>query len=255
MGGLAIARLSVIETMRRKEFYVVFVLVIGLAMWMQFLDLTSSGAGRFAKDIVLQITWLASFALAAPIAARQVIADVEQKTIYVIMARPVQRWQYVFGRAAGACAASITCFTAMYAVLLLMLLCKGAAAISDPVLWQAFALQLVALVMLCCTAICLSIRGTASGAVTFSLLLFAMMRYGSVAFQTRIEHMQGFLGNIAWTAYLIMPHFEFFSISQRVVHAWGPLPMVIFVWVMIYGLCYSVFVTGLGAYLFRKRWL
>lgn len=255
MGCLAIARLSVIETMRRREFYVVLVLVAVLAIWVQSMDMRASGAGRFAKDIVMQITWLASFALAAPLAARQIVTDVEQKTIYVLMARPLQRWQYVFGRAGGAGIGAVVCFTALYMVLVLMLLTKGATSIADPMLWQAYALQIVALVMLCCTAICFSVVGTAAGAVTFSVLIFGVMRYGGPAILSKIEQMKGLAGNLAWATYMAMPHFEFFSVSQRVVHDWGPLPLPIFLQVVVYGVAYSIFATAFAAYMFRKRWL
>ncbi len=91
MGSLAIARLAIIENLRRKEFYVVLVMVVGLAVWMMMLNMSTSGTGRFAKDIVMQVVWLASFGLAVPLAARQIANDLEQKTIYVIMCRPIHR--------------------------------------------------------------------------------------------------------------------------------------------------------------------
>ncbi|HUV06053.1 MAG TPA: hypothetical protein VMX94_13270 [Armatimonadota bacterium] len=257
MGGLAIARLSIIETMRRKEFYVILVLVVGLALWMQFMDISSSAAGRFAKDIVMQVTWLVSFGLAVPLAARQITSDVEQKTVYVFMSRPIHRWQYVFGRAAGAAAASAACFGSLFFVLVLMLLTKGVHNLADASLWQAFALQVTALVMLCAITVFFSTRATSAGAVTFSLLLLIMMRYGGPSILSRIETIasHGFVREAAWAAYLAMPHFEFFNISQRVVHGWGPLPLGLFAQILAYGTAYSIFVIALAALLFRRRWL
>ena len=257
MGSLAIARLSILETMRRKEFYVVLVLIIGLAAWMQFMNISSSGAGRFAKDIVMQVIWLASFGLAAPLAAKQITSDLEQKTAYVLMSRPVHRWQYVFGRAMGAAAASVVCFASLFFVLVLMLLVKGVHGLADTGLWQAFALQVAALIMLCAIAVFFSTCATSSGAVTFSLLLLILMRYGGPAVLSRIEAMvnRGFLREAAWAAYLAMPHFEFFNITQRVVHGWGPLPVGLFVQILAYGAGYSVFAIALAAMIFRRRWL
>lgn len=255
MGSLAIARLSLIETLRRKEFYVVFVLVLGLAAWMSMLNFNSSGTGRFAKDIVMQVIWLASFALSVPLAARQISSDVEQKTVYVLVSRPIHRWQYVVGRAIGAAAASVVCFTSMFLVLMLMLMTKGAASIADPGLWQAFFLQVVALVMLCSIAVCFSVVATPGGAVTFSLLLLMMMRYGSSSMLNRIEQMPAFAREIAWGVYIALPHFEFFNISQRVVHGWGALPTGLFLQSLCYGIACSVFFTTLAAAAFRRRWL
>jgi len=257
VGSLAIARLSIVEILRRKEFYVVLVLVIGLAAWMQTMNLGASGTGRFAKDIVMQVVWLASFALAVPLAARQIVTDVEQKTIYVLMSRPIHRWHYVFGRVGGAAAASAICFTSLFLVLVLMLLAKGVAGIADPGLWQAFALQITALVMICSIAVFFSTFATSAGTVTFSLLLLLMTRYGGPSILDRIESASnlGIFRDVFWGVYLALPHFEFFNISQRVVHGWGVLPSGVFLQIMAYGVAYSVFVAALAAVVFRRRWL
>lgn len=252
MSSFAIARLSVIETIRRKEFYVVLVLVIGLAAWIQTMNM---GAGRFAKDIVMQVTWLASFALAVPLASRQIASDLEQKTVYVLMSRPIHRWNYVLGRALGAIAASVFCFTGLFMVLVLMLITKGAASLADPSLWQAYALQVTALVMLCSMTVFFSTVATPSGAVTFSLLILAAMRYGAPSILNRIEQMASVSRGIAWTVYLALPHFEFFNMSQRVVHGWGALPAGTFIQILVYGVVYSAFVIGFASVIFRRRWL
>jgi ABC-type transport system involved in multi-copper enzyme maturation permease subunit len=248
-------RLSLLETLRRKELYVVLVLVFLLAAWMQIANPGASGAGRFAKDVVMQVIWLASFALAAPLATRQVASDMEQKTIYVLMSRPIHRWHYIFGRAAGAAIASVVCFTSMFIVLIAMLTLKGVVGISDLSLWQAYALQVIALFMLCSIAVFFATSGSPSGAVTFSFIVLAVMRYGGTAMMQKIAAMEGFGRGIVWAAYMALPHFEFFNISQRTVHGWGPLPTPLFFQVMLYGLAYSVFAAAFAAYLFRKRWL
>ena len=255
MSTLAIARLSIVETLRRKEFYVVLVLIIGLAVWIQTMNIGASGAGRFAKDIVMQVTWLASFALSVPLAARQITSDLEQKTVYVLASRPIHRWQYVLGRAIGVSVASVFCFTGLFLVLVLMMLSKGAAGIGDASLWQGYALQVVALVMLCSITVFLSTVATSAGAVTFSLIALLSMRYGAPAILNKIEAMSGLPREIAWIAYLGLPHFEFFNITQRVVHDWGALPAGLFLEIMGYGAAYSLVAIALGAVAFRRRWL
>lgn len=257
MGSLAIARLSITETMRRKEFYVVLVLTIGLAVWMQFIDMKSAGAGRFAKDIIMQVTWLASFALAAPLAARQISSDLEQKTVYILMSRPIHRWHYVFGRILGSAGAAVSCFTAFFMVLIVMLLAKGSGSLTDTSLWQAYVLQVMALVMLCSIAVFFSTFSTTAGTITFSILILLVMRYGGPSILYHIENVMshGTVRELAWGAYLALPHFEFFNISQRVVHGWGALPFGLFAQVLIYGVAYSLVVVMSSALVFRRRWL
>ncbi len=221
MGCLAIAHLSVIETLRRKEFYVVLVLIIVLAAWLQVANIGASQAGRFSREIVMQIAWLASFALAAPLAARQIPSDVEQRTVYVLLARPIPRWQYVAGRALGSVFAAVVCFSGLYLVLVGMLALRGGATLFDPTLWQAFLLQVTALTLLCSITVFFSCACTPAGAVTFAILLLGVTRYGGQSLMGMIERLNGVQQYLAWIAYLGLPHFEFFDISRRLVHGWG----------------------------------
>jgi len=255
MGSIAIARLSVIETLRRKEFYVVLVLIVGLAVWLHLIEIGSSGAGRFAKDVVMQVVWLASFALAVPLAARQLPQDVETKTVYILLARPMPRWQYVLGRAVGAITAAAICLCGFFVVLSVMLSLKGGSALADPTLWQAFALQLIALMLLSALAVFFSVFSTPAGAISFSFLTFAIMRYGAVSLLNMIGSTSGFIRHLLWPAYLLLPHFEFFNITQRFVHEWGPLRWDIFCGIISYGVLYSVVLIALSSLIFRKRWL
>lgn len=255
MGCIAVARLSLIEVLRRKEFYVVLILVLALGVWMGAMDLGGNGAGRFAKDIVMQVIWLASFGLAAPLAARQIPGDIEHKTIYVLMSRQIDRWQYVMGRTAGAAISAIVCFASMFVVLVAMVSLKGGAQVADPSLWQSFALQAAALTMLTAIVVFFSTFSTPSGAITFSIIILAVMRYAGPSVLHKIENLQGAAQGIAYSSYLLLPHFEFFNMSQRVVHGWGPLSPGMFVGIVAYGVCYSVATAMLGSVVFKKRWL
>ncbi len=255
MGCLAIAHLSVLETLRRKEFYVVLVLILLLAVWLQVANIGASQAGRFSREIVMQMAWLASFALAAPLAARQIPTDVEQRTAYILLARPIPRWQYVAGRGLGAVFASVSCFTGLFLVLVGMLALKSGAAVFDPTLWQAYALQVTALIMLCSLTVFFSCACTPAGAVTFAILLLGVTRYGGQSLMEMIDRLGGIRQYVAWAAYLGLPHFEFFDISRRFVHGWGPLPASTFVMVLVYGLAYAVAVGAIGTVIFRRKWL
>jgi ABC-type transport system involved in multi-copper enzyme maturation permease subunit len=245
--------LSLIEILRRKEFYVVLVLVLVLGIWMTSMELGGNGAGRFAKDIVMQVIWLASFGLAAPLAARQIASDLEHKSIYVIMSRRINRWEYVLGRTAGAAVSAVVCFASMFAVLLAVVSFKGASQVTDPSLWQAFALQVTALVMLSAVAVFFSTFSTPSGAVTFSIIVLVVMRYGGSAILHKIEGLSGVGRGIAYSSYLVLPHFEFFNMSQRVVHGWGALPALAFSGIVAYGIVYALAAAMLGAMVFKKR--
>lgn len=253
MSSIPIAFLSIIETMRRKEFYVLLILILGLAAWMAILDTSMPGSGRFAKHIVMQVVWLVSIALAVSLSARQVPTDLEQKTVYVLMSRPITRAQYIIGRITGAALASIICFTLLFLVLILMMLLKGIPGVGDPTLWESYLLQVAAIIMICSITVCFSVAGTSAGAVTLTFLIFVVMRYWGYQIPVKIAAMMPLLKMPVWFIYLLMPHFEFLDISQRVVHSWGVLPLKIFLAVLVYAIIYSIFVSSAASMLFRRR--
>ncbi|MBP6963318.1 MAG: ABC-2 transporter permease [Armatimonadetes bacterium] len=255
MRCLALSYLSLIETLRRKEFYVVLVLIALLAGWLQMANLGASQAGRFSREIVMQVAWLASFALAVALATRQIPTDVEQRTAYILLARPIPRWQYIAGRGLGAVSAAITCFTGLFLILIVMLAIRGGAGVLDATLWQAYALQVCALTLLCSISLCLSCAFSPAAAVTFALVLLCVTRYGGQSLMSAIETMTGMRQYAAWAAYLALPHFEFFDISRRFVHGWGPLPKIAFVQILAYGLGYALFAGACASLTFRRKWL
>lgn len=255
MGCLAIAQLSVIETLRRKEFYVVLVLIVLLAIWLQVANIGASQAGRFSREIVMQVAWLASFALAAPLAARQIPSDVEQRTAYILLARPIPRWHYVAGRGLGSVFAAVVCFTGLFLVLLGMMTLRGGTAVLDTTLWQAYALQVTALTLLCSITVFFSCACSPAGAITFALLMLGVTRYGGHSLMEMIEHLSGLQQYLAWAVYLGLPHFEFFDVSRRFVHGWGPLPFSTFAQILIYGVAYAVASGAMGTLVFRRKWL
>ncbi|MHB1458211.1 MAG: ABC transporter permease [Armatimonadota bacterium] len=253
MASISIAFLSIIETMRRKEFYVILILILGLAGWMAVLDTSMPGSGRFAKQIVMQVVWLVSIALAVSLSARQVPTDLEQKTVYVLMSRPITRTQYIIGRILGAASASIICFTLLFLVLILMMLLKGIPGIGDPALWESYILQITAIFMICSITVLFSVTGTSAGAVTLMFLIYVVMRYWGYAVPEKIAAMVPSLKIPVWFVYLLMPHFEFMDISQRVVHSLGVLPLKIFLGVVFYAGVYTIFISSAASVLFRKR--
>ncbi len=179
----------------------------------------------------------------------------EQRTIYVLLVRPIPRWQYVLGRSLGSVFAAVVCFAGLFLVLVGTLALRSGTDAADPTLWQAFALQVMALALLCSVTVLFSCLCSPAGAVTFSLLLLGLMRYGSQSLIRSIEQMSGAVQHLAWIVYLGLPHFEFFDISRRFVHGWGPLPAGTLVQILLYGMAYSIFATAVGAIVFRRKWL
>lgn len=118
----------------------------------------------------------------------------------------------------GASGASCLCLIGLFLVLVVMLFSKGDAALADAMLWQALVLQLAALFMVCSLAVFFSSFSTTAGAVAFSFMALFIMRYGAKSLADIIQGISGIGRHGIWWLYLIMPHFEFFNVTQRFVH-------------------------------------
>lgn len=99
---LSIAANTFRETVRNKILYVILafaLLVIGLSWFLA--DLSVGELTRIIADVGLASTHVFGVVMAVFIGITLVSQEVERKTIYLILSRPVPRWEFVVGKALG----------------------------------------------------------------------------------------------------------------------------------------------------------
>lgn len=148
-----------LRALRRRELHVLLILmglyILG-ALVMRVIGIDTPQTARFIRGLGLQLAGLLSAILVIVLAGRQVPEELELRTIYPVLARPVTRAQYLLGKAAPTFAAGL-------AALLLFVVFTLAVTPSLPyqhlaVLAQALALKAAALAMLTALALWLSLR-------------------------------------------------------------------------------------------------
>src|SRR5207247_7047387 len=98
----ALARNTLTELTRQKVFYVllIFALVlIGSSVFMA--RFTFQQEFQILKDISLGAMSIFTSLLAIVAAARLIPQDVEDRTVYTILAKPVPRFEYLLGKLLG----------------------------------------------------------------------------------------------------------------------------------------------------------
>src|SRR5688572_8728609 len=96
---LAIAGVVNKELYRRKDFYVLFfltaliTLVAGSANFFNDNQIV-----RYLKELCLLLIWIASSVIAITMAARQIPAERENRTIFPLLAKPVSRGEVLVGK-------------------------------------------------------------------------------------------------------------------------------------------------------------
>ena len=239
----AVATVVLRELVRRKDFYVLFILTVLISLVMASANFFNAPRiARGLKEVCLLLIWISSLVIAIATAARQIPMEKESRTIFPLLAKPLTRAQFILGKFLGcwiACGLALLCFYVFFAVL------SASREGHWPVLnwFQAVALHWLALGII--TAFTLlgslvfaapSSNGTIIFVVSVGILLFG--RYLNKVALTLAEPMS----SLVYGIYFAVPHLEWFDVRDLVIHNqplihWG-------VWLFAIG--YALAWTALG---------
>ena len=89
---LTIAGVVWLEVLRRKDVYVLFILLAAFLIALLTLDVFGLGSAvGYVKELGLLLVWLFSWILAVTVSVRQLTREEEQGTIFPLLAKPVTR--------------------------------------------------------------------------------------------------------------------------------------------------------------------
>jgi len=111
----AIAGAVFLDAIKRRIVYAVGFFAVVLAFSAPSLPSYGVGVDQGVyREVALALTFAAAFVLALALAANRIPSEVERRTVYNVVARPVGRWEYVVGTWVGitaVMAAVIAAFT------------------------------------------------------------------------------------------------------------------------------------------------
>jgi Cu-processing system permease protein len=98
----AIAIVVLKEMIRRKDFYVLFVITALITLIMGSVNIFNDASiAGYLKELALLLIWICSVVIAVTTAARQLFAEKENRTIFPLLAKPVSRAQLLLGKFFG----------------------------------------------------------------------------------------------------------------------------------------------------------
>ncbi len=90
------------ESIRRKDFYVLFVVTAVITLIMGSVNLFHDRQiDRYMKEICLLLIWISSLVIAIAMAARQIPTERENRTIYPLLAKPISRTEVLLAKFLG----------------------------------------------------------------------------------------------------------------------------------------------------------
>lgn len=205
---------------------------------------------RVLFDVGLAVVEVMTCGAAAYCAATGLIQEMEQKTLYLILSRPVPRASFLIGRYLGTVAAASTAAGLMVAAQAALLLAKG-----WPLSWElplAFWGVFLKLAVTGAVATLLALVSTSVlSAMTMTGVVWVLGHFvGEIRFLA--ERSQGFVTGLIAPAAYVLPNFSLLNYRDR-LHVPGAGLGEPLLWGFLYALIYSVICLGLTAALFRKR--
>jgi ABC-type transport system involved in multi-copper enzyme maturation permease subunit len=253
MKVLAIAVVVWLDSLRRKDVYVLLVMLAGLLVALGSIDLFGlGGAALYVLDIGLLFCWLFGWILAINAGCRELPQEESRGTVYMLLAKPVSRLELVAGKWLGAWSGVVTAMLLFYAATALLALVRGAT-FSVHTLIHAWLLHAVAMAILTALGMAVSTRLNRDAATTLAGVLSA------AAFVLVPQVPELVMHGAPWTqtpliaVYFLLPHLELFDIRQQVVHGHTGLDFRTLLALVAYGMTCAAALVMVAWLAYREK--
>lgn len=242
---VVVAGLVLKEIFRKKDFYVAIILTAVILLYASSLNFYGvGGASRYLRDLGLALIYAFSAILVVPLAARQYPSEMRERTLGVLLAKPLHRREFIAGKFLGSAVSGVACFLIFYGGFLVIASIKAGPPDAVTALETAILFSM-SLMMLAALATGLSFYMTVGANVSVSLVLFGLMTlYGPA-----LREAGGGLGAVF---YYLLPHFELFDMRQRLVHDLGPVSPVVLAALALYAGTYTAIFLLAGWSRFKR---
>ena len=247
----AIAMNTFKEAVRDRILYAI--LVFAIAMIGSTVILATIGAGggeKIVRDLGLGFISIFGVFIAVFIGIGLVHKEIDRRTIYTIISKPIHRFQFILGKYLGLCLTLFVNVAIMTGALIGLIF--AAEGLWDFRLAAASGMILLELMLITGVAVLFSAFSTPALSAIFTLSFFVI---GRLLNDLRLfgERYAGPLAReVIRGLYYLLPNLGRFNISAEVVHGL-PLGEVISAMTVLYGLLYIVTLLSLTVLIFQRR--
>lgn len=227
-------------------------------------QLTAGQDLKIIKDLGLAVIELAGVLMSVLVGVGLVAREIDKRSIYGLLARPVRRWEFILGKYLGlvmTLAGNLAVMTiALYAVLAWMqwtsapvVRASWEAPAMDPSLLIAVVFLMVELAVL--TAVALFFSTFSSSALWSTLFSLGVFVAGH--FSGELRELASALGSrsagaVGTVIGLVLPAFGAFDVKAQVVHGL-PIPLEYVGMTLAYGVLYAAAVLTATIAVFNRR--
>ncbi|MBS1716489.1 MAG: ABC transporter permease subunit [Armatimonadetes bacterium] len=256
---IAIAGTTIGEAIRRKVLLVI--LLVGLVFLIVAPSLGALSARSettILRATMLGIIQLTSAVIAIVLTVYMIPNEIERRTIYTILSKPVQRWQFLLGKYLGAVGALALMMLFMTIVMIAVFTGMQNGDFGRAVtLAQATMMFFVQMSLLAAVAVCFSTFVTPlvnfflSGGIYLAGSLFAPM-FDSLSKQ---QNTSQFSKTVTWAMTTFLPNFSYYNVQNPLINPSSTIqnPMSHYLFATGYGLMYISLLLFIGHYMFDHR--
>ena len=252
------------ESVRDKVLYnLVFFALLMIGASYLIGQLTAGQDIKIIKDLGLAAMSIFGLFMAVFIGIGLVSKEVERRSIYSLLAKPVERHQILLGKYLGLLLTLavnlLVMAVAVYAVLAYLSWAEGASAASaadarplDPMMLKAMGLTFIELAVVTAIALFFSTFSTPMLSAALTVGLFVAGR-----FSADLRNFRDVVSSpaVAWLTsalYWVLPNFSGFDVRSEVVHG-QPVPAVYVALTTAYGLVYIALLLVAASLIFSRR--
>jgi len=247
----AIAGITFKEAKRDRVLYLLFFFAaLGIIVSRVLAILTVGDRVKIIKDVGLGSISIFGILMAILIGTGLVYKEIDKKTIFTLLAKPLHRAEFILGKFLGLV---LTLFVMTAAMTLIFLAIVYAHTLKiEGGLLVAVAYIFIELVLITAVAVLFSSFSTPILSSLFALA-FTLIGHLSWGLDLIIKKMEPGTGKaLVRVLFLILPDLENFNFKTEVVHGL-PIPPAIYLTSFLYGVCYTAFILGLAVLVFRRR--
>ena len=239
------------ETIRNKILYAILafsLLVIGLSWFLA--DLSVGELARIIVDVGLASIHLFGVIMAVFIGITLVSNEVERKTIYLILSRPVPRWEFIVGKALGLCGTLALITLVMASTLFLLHLGYGEVP-ETGILLASMGIYMELILLICLASLFSSFTTPVLSAIfTLSMFLIGHVSKDLVVFGERSA--TATVRVVSKFLFYLLPNLENFNWKNEVVYG-EVRSFSVLLYPAGYLLCYCSAVLLLACLLFLRK--
>jgi len=212
--------------------------------------LTVGDENKIIKDVGLASISLFGALMAILIGTGLVYKEIDKKTIYTLISKPIHRYQFLLGKFLGL-VFTLFIMLLLMSIIFLALLFLHTYTIEWAMLVAIFFIFLE-LCLITAVAIFFSCFSSPILSSIFSIA-FYLIGHLSWGFETLLQKMKPGVGKIlVQILYTVLPDLENFNFKTEIVHHLL-IPSKVLVYSSFYGIFYTLFVLILSMLVFRKR--